>query len=116
MKKLIVFLAIMLMAGTAWASPFLVCDCQDDVEQYVLIFDGGTPIIVDAIDGSGTDVVCTGAQKRLSFDVAPLALTDGQHTVEGAAKNLWAESTYVPLDFNKAVPSSGTGIGLSVSP
>ena len=60
MKKFIITilaLAIMLMASTAWAAPFLVCDCQDDVEQYVLVFDGGTPIIVDAVS---TD--CTGAQ------------------------------------------------------
>lgn len=112
MRELIIALAIMLMfAGTALASPFLVCDCQDNVEQYVLIFDGGTPITVDAV---ATD--CTGAQKRLSFDVAQLALADGQHTVESAAKNMWAESAYVPLDFNKAVPASGSGIGLSVTP
>ena len=111
MKKLIIILAIVLMASAAWASPFLVCDCQDNVEQYVLIFDGGTPIMVDSVDTN-----CTGAQKRLSFDVAPLALADGQHTVEGAAKNIWGVSTYVPLDFNKAVPASGTGIGLSATP
>jgi len=111
MKRLILVLAIILMASSAWASPFLVCDCQDNVEQYVLIFDEGTPIMVDAV---ATD--CTGAQKRLSFDVAPLALADGQHTVEGAAKNIWGSSAYVPLDFNKAVPVSGTGIGLSATP
>ena len=114
MKKFIITilaLAIMLMASTAWAAPFLVCDCQDDVEQYVLVFDGGTPIIVDAVS---TD--CTGTQKRLSFDVAPLALADGNHSIEGRAKNIWGESTVTPFDFNKAVPSSGTGIGLSATP
>ena len=112
MKRLLIAIFFTFMASTVvWAGPFLVCDCQDNVEQYVLVFDDGTPIVVDAV---ATD--CTGTQKRLSFDVAPLALADGQHTVEGAAKNLWAESAYVPLDFNKAVPASGTGIGLSATP
>ena len=46
MKRLMI-LAILLFTGTAWGSPFLVCDCQDNVEQYILIFDGGTPIISD---------------------------------------------------------------------
>ena len=113
MKKLITILttALMLICSTAWGSPFLVTDCQDNVDQYVLIFDGGTPIISDAVS---TD--CIGGQKRCSFDVEPLGLADGQHVVEGAAKNLWGESAYVPFDFNKAVPTSGTGIGLSATP
>ena len=111
MKTFLITLCILAMATIAWSSPFLICDCQDNVEQYILIFDGGTPIISDAVS---TD--CTGDQKRCSFDVGPLGLTDGTHHIEGAAKNIWEESAYVPFDFNKAVPSSGTGIGLSATP
>ena len=112
MKKLIItILVIMLMASTAWASPFLISGCQDYVDQYVLVFDGGTPITVDAVVAE-----CTGVQSRLSFDLAPLALVDGTHQVIGTAKNMWEESASTPFDFSKAVPVNLTGIGLSATP
>ena len=102
---------LFLTVSTAWAAPFLVCDCQDDVTQYEIVFDGGTPIISDAVSAD-----CTGDQKRLNLDVGPLNLTDGQHTLEGKARNLWGESTTTPFDFNKAVPVGLSGIGLSATP
>ena len=114
MKKLIIaILAIILMLTTsAWAAPFLVCDCQTDFDgDYVLIFDGGTPIIHPAVQND-----CPAGQVRVNLDMAPLALADGQHSLEGYAKSVWGESTRVPFDFNKAVPSNLTGIGLSATP
>ena len=112
MKKLIVFLTIMLMASSAWASPFLVCDCQTDFDgDYVLIFDGGTPIIHPAVQND-----CPVGEVMVKFDMAPLAFTDGQHTLEGKAVNMWGESIAVPFDFNKVVPINLTGIGLSATP
>jgi len=112
MKRMIIaILAIMLMASTAWANPFLVCDCQDDVTQYEIIFDGGTPIISDAVTAD-----CTGGQKRINLDVGPLNLADGQHSLTGKAMNLWGESASTPFDFNKTVPVGLSGIGLSATP
>ena len=111
MKKLILALAIMFMASTVWASPFLVCDCQDNVEWYVITIDGGTPIQSTAV---ATD--CTGGQKRLSLDMAPLSIADGQHSLVGYAANVWGQSTSVPFDFSKGLPSTQSGIGLSQTP
>ena len=113
MKKLIIAtLAIMLMASVAWASPFLVCDCQTDFDgDYVLIFDGGTPIIHPAVQND-----CPAGEVRVNLDMAPLALADGQHSLEGYAKSVWGESTHVPFDFFKIVPVNLTGIGLSATP
>jgi len=112
MKKLLIILTILFMASTAWSAPFLVCDCQEDFQgNYELIFDGGSPVISPA-----QQYDCPDGQVRLSFDVAPLGLADGQHHLEGKAVNVWGESASVPFDFNKAVPSTQTGIGLSLTP
>ena len=111
MKKLFITLAIILMATTAWGSPFLVCDCQDNVEYYVIAIDEGAPIQSTAVTAE-----CTGGQKRLSLDMAPLNLADGKHSLTGKAANLWGESVSVPFDFNKGVPGTQSGIGLSLTP
>ena len=114
MKKLITILAlaIMLMATTAWASPFLVCDCQTDFDgNYELVFDGGVPIITPA-----NQYDCPVGEVRVNLDMAPLALADGTHTMTGKAVNLWGESTAAPFGFNKVVPANLTGIGLSATP
>ena len=113
MKKLITILAIMLMlAGMAWSAPFLVCDCQTDFDgDYVLIFDGGTPIIQTAEQHD-----CPAGQVRVNLDMAPLGLVDGQHQLEGKAVGLWGESIAAPFGFNKVVPANLTGIGLSATP
>jgi len=114
MKKRITILAmaIVLMASTAWASPFLVCDCQTDFDgNYELVFDGGTPIIAPA-----NQYDCPAGEVRVNLDMAPLALADGQHSMSGKAVNMWGESVEVPFDFNKAVPVGLSGIGLSATP
>lgn len=110
-KKLFIILAIIFMATTVLGSPYLVCDCQDNVDYYVITIDSGTPIQSPAVE---TD--CTGGQKRISLDMAPLNLADGQHSLVGKAANVWGESTPVPFDFSKGVPSTQSGIGLSLTP
>ena len=112
MKKLIIaILAIMLMASTAWSAPFLVCDCQTDFNgNYELVFDGGTPVIAPA-----NQYDCPAGEVRVNLDMAPLALTDGTHTMTGKAVNLWGESTEVPFGFFKIVPVGLSGIGLSAN-
>jgi len=113
MKKLILCVTcVLLLASTVWSAPFLVCDCQDDFQgNYVLIFDGGAPIIADALQYD-----CPAGQVRVNLDMAPLGLADGQHSMEGYAKNVWGESIHVPFDFSKVAPQSLTGIGLSATP
>jgi len=111
MKKLfLTTVCFFAMIGALSASPFLVCDCQDNVEQYVVNMDGAIAI-VDASDGAGTSMVCTNGQKRLSYDVG--SISDGNHHVEVKAKNKWGESVAVPFDFSKTLPGEITGIGLS---
>ena len=113
-KRITIILAIvfMLMASTAWASPFLVCDCQTDFNgNYELVFDGGTPIIQTAEQHD-----CPAGQVRVNLDMAPLGLVDGQHQLEGKAVGLWGESIAAPFGFNKVVPANLTGIGLSATP
>lgn len=116
-KYLLMFLALVLAIALAlfavkvYAAPFLVCDCQDNVEWYVITIDSGTPIQSTAV---ATD--CTGSQKRLSLDMAPLSLADGQHSLTGYAANVWGQSTSVPFDFSKVVPGTQHGTGLSQTP
>lgn len=85
MKKALIILAILAISSIAYASPYLVCDCQDNVDQYVITFDNGTPIVSDAVTAE-----CTNGQKRLSLDVGPLNMSDGPHHLEGIARSsIW---------------------------
>jgi len=103
---------IVLFSSAALASPYLICDCQDNVDQYVITFDNGTPIISDAVTAE-----CTNGQKRLSLDVGPLNLTDGPHHLDGIARSsIWGDSSPAPFDFTKAVPNSLSGLKLSPNP
>ena len=114
-KRITIILAIvfMLMAGTAWSAPFLVCDCQEVVNNYELIFDSLPAVLSDAVD-----MDCPAGQKRLSFDIAPLAFEDGAHVALIKAKNDFGASEYVTFEFNTpvAIPSDPTGFRLSPTP
>jgi len=112
MKKLLIILAIVFMASTAWTAPFLVCNCQDDFDgNYELVFDGTISVTSPA-----QQYDCVDGQVRLSLDMAPLALADGQHSMTGKAVNVWGETVEVPFGFNKVVPTNLTGTGLSATP
>ena len=95
MKKLII-LSILFMATTVCAAPFLICDVDPIVDNYLIKVNGADAIELPA---------------PLHWDVGSLA--DGQYNLEVAAKNEWGQSVYVPFDFNKAVPDTPQGIGLS---
>jgi hypothetical protein len=110
MKKIIVpiIAALFLIAGSAAAGPFLVCDPQPGpgqpggVENYIVILDG-TPYVSTPEDlGDGT--------VRLHYDLAGIAV--GDHNVEVKAENKWGESAPVPFAFTKQLPPSPTNIGL----
>lgn len=83
-------------ATSVLAAPFLVCTVDPDAETYV-------------IRVGGTNTVETPAP--LHFDLGQLS--NGQHNLEVAAKNVWGQSTFVPFGFNKAVPGTPSDIGLS---
>jgi hypothetical protein len=99
MKKLILMVIcgfILAMASMAWGSPFLVCTVDPAATNYLIKVNGTAAIEVPA---------------PLHWDVGSLA--DGTYNLEVAAKNIWGESIFVPFDFNKALPGSPFGIGLS---
>ena len=96
MKKLLTIMVILLFAATVWAAPFLVCTPDPAATSYLIKVNGTAAIELPA---------------PLHWDLAPL--NDGQYNLEVAAKNIWGQSIYVPFDFNKAVPGTPQGIGLS---
>jgi hypothetical protein len=96
MRLILAILLVLTLTGAGLASPFLVCTPDPVVEIYLIKVNGATAIEVPA---------------PLHWDVGPLV--EGQYQLEVAAKNIWGVSTYVPFDFNKIVPSSSSGIGLS---
>ena len=95
MKRLMI-LAILLFAGTAWGSPFLVCTPDPVVTNYLIKVNGANAIELPA---------------PLHWNLEPMA--NGTYNLEVAAKNMWGISTYVPFDFVKKVPANPLGIGLS---
>lgn len=104
MKRiLLAILIVTLSAVPVFANPFLVCDPQTNVTQYVVTLDGVTTT-VDAFDlGDGTVM--------LKFDLA--GISNGNHDMSIKAKNIWEESIAVPFVFNKQAPQTPSGIGLS---
>ena len=72
MKKLILILAIVFFAGTALASPFLVCTVDPVVTTYLIKVNGANAIEVPA---------------PLHWNLDPLV--DGNYNLEVAAKNVW---------------------------
>lgn len=110
MKKIFasILAALLLIAGSAAAGPFLVCDPQPGpgqpggVENYIVILDGTPNDSIPEDLGDGT--------VRLHHDLAGIAV--GDHNVEVKAENKWGESAPVPFVFTKQLPPSPTGMGL----
>ena len=108
MKKIILIFCF-LIPNVVSAGPYLICDCQDNVDYYEIIVDGGNPIQSTAVSAE-----CTNNQRRISLDMEPLGLSDGQHSLTGKSCNVWGCSSSVPFEFRKGLPSTQSGIGLSV--
>jgi len=112
MRSLILVLSILLFATTTWSAPYLISDCQDDFQgDYVLIFDANIQATCPAVQ-----MDCPEGKVRVNFDMATLNLPDGQHSMEGYARNVWGESIHVPFGFSKQVPGNPSGIKLSPTP
>lgn len=110
MKRFIIILGVIVLtlwAFKAWASPFLVCAPTDqEVTHYLLKWDGAAEAEQVAA------FACEDTKVMLKYDL--MNLSDGNHYVEVAAKNIWDQSAYVPFDFTKGAPNEPTGIGLSL--
>ena len=103
MKKILALIAgILLLAGTVYAQPFLVCDPNTGATKYMLEMDGTElPEGVCEADGS------------LRYDMAAYANT-GTHTVRAKAGNVWGWSIYSdPFNFNANAPGAPSGFGFS---
>jgi len=101
MKKLfLALICFIIFTGSALAAPFLVCDSQLDVDEYIVVFDG-TEEVVPYNDAGGYVVL---------KDLA--GITEGDHNVSVKAKNIWGESSEVPFVFTKALPGIPQGTRL----
>ena len=95
MKKLIV-LFILVIAGIASASPFLVCDVDPAATSYIVVMDSGDEIETPA---------------PLHYNLVDIA--NGTHVVEVRAKNIWGVSSPSPFEFTKGLPGSPSNIELN---
>ena len=98
MKKAFIVLAVVLMASTAWAAPFLVCDPQEAVVGYEIRGIGEPVTWIAQQDGS------------LKYDLTNLA--NGTYTVSVAACNIWGCGDSVPFVIAKQVPARPAGVRL----
>jgi len=87
--------------------PYLICSpTVEDITSYLIDLDGQVTETPPNIIGDNS--------KRLYFDVSNVSL--GSHTVIIKAKNRWGESPASDsFEFEKNLPSTPSGIGLSDS-
>ena len=117
-KKLVViavFLALVVAATIANASPFLVCDPYPaDVnltdgdapnpEYFIIVFDNAAPLNSPAF-------VLPDGRITMRHDLGSVA--KGKHVVRvKAAHSIWGESAEVPFTFRAGTPGQAGGVGL----
>jgi hypothetical protein len=106
MKKLFIFLAIMLLpCAVAYAGPFLVSDAPtvNNVNYYT--------ITGDTFAGFTGQIA---AQTNGSIRVDLVGIPTGTHNINVAAcSTLWGCSATVPFSFAKQLPALPAGIGLA---
>ena len=91
----------------AFATPYIVCDPYPNNDnkptEFLLQIDSGSWVSsAPQVLGDGT--------VRLHYDIG--SVTNGSHTVNIKAKNIWGESAAVPFSFAKGVPGGATNIKL----
>jgi len=88
--------------GLVFAAPFLVCDPQVDVTEYIITGDiSATTPAVDLGDGT----------VRMQYDLT--GISEGPYNIEVKAKNIWGESIPVPFVFTKQLPDAPSNITIS---
>lgn len=96
--KTILSIALILIATTVFASPFLVSDPQSGVTSYQLTGWSETNVVAQA-DGS------------LRMDVGS-AVQGTTYNLTIAACNVWGCSVTVPFSLKKELPSATNGLRL----
>lgn len=99
MKRLAI-LGLLLLAPSAWAAPFLVCDpppVGEEVTSYSVT--------------DGANVVTT--PSPLHWDMAGVA--NGAHTLQVRACNVWGCSDPTPFAFTRGVPGVGKGVRINAT-
>ena len=83
-KAILILLAVLLLTGTAYAAPFLVCDTPDPTEQVILY------IVYQ--DGVEIDRPVAEADGSLKMDLQ--AITPGVYDWTVKAVNVWGDSGF----------------------
>ena len=108
MKKQLFLTGLIFFLGVsvALAGPFLVCSPvpSDTVSHYRIKVDSAPAITIPTFGNPDGTVI-------IHYDLA--GFSNGVHNLSIAAANIWGESTYVPFQFIKAVPSGPQNFQLS---
>jgi hypothetical protein len=104
MKTLLLTLLVLVCAVSAHAAPFLVCDPQENVDEYVVTIDGVETVVPYATAGFDD------GEFAVLMDLEGIA--DGDHAVTVKAQNVWGESSTVPFAFLRILPGEPGGIDL----
>ena len=108
MKRRLIFVLVclLLVPCIVIASPFLVSDPNPIETTHYRVAMDGVEVVADHVaeqDGS------------IKLDLQPLALTDGSHTVDVEACNVWGCSGVATLNFTSGVPGSTTKLRLEAN-
>lgn len=108
MKKLILTILIVLMPCLAFGAPFLTCDQQANVNEYNIFL--GASKVATSLAVLDTE----SGLYYLYFDLATLALADGDYIATATALSMWGESGLSnPCPFTKIVPANPLGLRVS---
>lgn len=105
MKKLLIVLAMVLMASSAWANPFIVCDPQAGVTSYK---------VTGAAWATGTVPAQADGSIRMDIQGAPVG-TSNLNFSACADDPIWGEqcSVTAPFSFTRpGIPAAPTGAKL----
>ena len=108
--KLLIIIAGLLIAGSAFAGPFLIADpqCKFDGDNGCA---AGFEMSLDGVawESMGSQDVDTD-KIMIHHDLA--GFPEGINNVQVKAVNIWGESDPVPFSFTKSVPSTPTNIAV----
>ncbi len=108
MKKImLLILLLVFLPIIAWAKPFLVCDAQTNVDDYILYQVAGTTCTPTDITGK-TKII---TPYPLHYDLE--GLSSGVFHFCIAAENIWGQSNLVPFGSTKVAPGDPANTRLS---
>ena len=103
--KLLIFLVLVitfLLPATSRAAPFLICDPQTEVTEYI-------------IDINGTELSAFSAEADGSMRYDLQGLAEGSYTVKAKAGNLWGWSAFSdPFVFNVTIPLQPSNVKITL--